>query len=348
MSFVSNTNWQSYVPETAASYFSQMAAFTWQNFVSAATGIAVAMALIRGLTRHSGDEVGNFWVDLTRSCLWILLPGAIVIAMFFMSAGMVQKLGGPGVAHTIEGATQTIARGPVASQEAIKLLGTNGGGFFNANSAHPFENPTPLTNFVEVLAFLSIAAGLTYTFGRYARNQRQGWALFAAMAVIFLLSLGDNDLERAEPATRTSPTPASARSPPRASPAGTWRARRCASARTARRCSRTRPPTPPAAPSTRSMDSLTPLGGGTAMLNIAIGENIFGGVGTGIMFMLIFALAGRVHRRTDGRADAGVPGEEDRVRGNEADNDRDPHPRDEHSRLQRARRDGGGRASTGG
>jgi potassium-transporting ATPase potassium-binding subunit len=289
VSFVSNTNWQSYVPETAASYFSQMAAFTWQNFVSAGTGIAAAMALIRGLTRHSVDEVGNFWVDLTRACLWVLLPLAIILAIFFMSAGMVQTLAGPAVAHTIEGATQMIARGPVASQEAIKLLGTNGGGFFNANSAHPFENPTPLTNFVEVLLFMSVPAALTYTFGRFAGNQRQGWAIFAAMAVIFVLSLaimtwseqaGNPNIAEAGVSQDVTSSQSGGNMEGKEVRFGTYGSTLFLNATTA---------TSDGAVN-GSMDSLTPLGGGIAMLNIAIGENIFGGVGTGIMFMLVFAL----------------------------------------------------------
>ena len=289
VSFVTNTNWQSYVPETAASYFSQMAAFTWQNFVSAGTGIAVAMALIRGLTRHSAEEVGNFWVDLTRSCLWILLPLSIVIAIFFMSAGMIQNLGGPVVARTLEGATQTIGMGPVASQEAIKELGTNGGGFFNANAAHPFENPTPLTNFVEVMAILCISAGLTYTFGRYAKNQRQGWALFAAMAVIYVSTLaimtwseqaGNPNVADAGVNQSVTSMQSGGNMEGKEVRFGTYASALFANSTTDTSCGAVN----------ASMDSFTPLGGGTAMLNIAIGENIFGGVGTGIMFMLIFAL----------------------------------------------------------
>jgi K+-transporting ATPase ATPase A chain len=288
-SFVTNTNWQSYVPETAASYFSQMLAFTWQNFLSAGTGIAVAMALIRGLTRHSAENVGNFWVDLTRACLWVLLPGAIIIGIFFMASGMVQTLGGPAIAHTVEGATQTIARGPVASQEAIKLFGTNGGGFFNANSAHPFENPTPLTNFFEVVVLLSIPAALTYTFGRYAGNQRQGWALFLAMAAIFALSLGimtwsdqvgNPNIANAGVTQAATSGQAGGSMEGKEVRFGTYGSELFANATTVTSCGAVN----------ASMDSMTPLAGGTAMLNIAIGENIFGGVGTGIMFMLIFAM----------------------------------------------------------
>ncbi len=289
VSFVTNTNWQSYVPETAASYLSQMMAFTWQNFVSAGTGIAVAMALIRGLTRRSAENVGNFWFDLTRSCLWILLPLSVVIGIFFMASGMVQTLAGPAVVKTVEGATQTIARGPVASQEAIKLLGTNGGGFFNANSAHPFENPTPLTNFIEVVVLLSIPAALTYTFGRFAGNQRQGWALFLAMAAIFALSLGimtwsdqvgNPNIANAGVTQAASSSQAGGSMEGKEVRFGTYGTELFANATTVTSCGAV----------DASMDSMTPLAGGTAMLNIAIGENIFGGVGTGIMFMLVFAI----------------------------------------------------------
>jgi len=289
VSFVSNTNWQSYVPETAASYFSQMVGLTWQNFVSAGTGIAVAMALIRGLTRHSVDEVGNFWVDLTRSCLWVLLPGSIIVAIFYMSSGVIQNLGGPVAAHTLEGARQMIAMGPVASQEAIKELGTNGGGFFNANSAHPFENPTPLTNFVEVLTIFAIPAGLTYTFGRYARNQRQGWALFAAMAVLFALGLavitwseqsGNPNFDDAGVNQAVTSSQSGGSMEGKEVRFGVAGSALFTTITTDASCGAVN----------NSHDSLTPLGGGMAMLNIAMGELIFGGVGTGLMGMLIFAL----------------------------------------------------------
>ena len=348
VSFVSNTNWQSYVPETAASYFSQMVGLTWQNFVSAGTGIAVAMALIRGLTRHSVDEVGNFWVDLTRSCLWVLLPDIDYPGNLLSCPPAPSRTSaGPSLPTHSKGARQTIAMGPLASQEAIKELGTNGGGFFNANSAHPFENPTPLTNFVEVLAMLSIPAGLTYTFGRYARNQRQGWALFAAMSVIFLLSLaimtwseqkGNPNFDNAGVNQAVTSSQSGGNMEGKEVRFGAYGSALFANSTTV---------TSDGAVNA-SMDSMTPLGGGTAMLNIAIGENIFGGVGTGHHVHAHIRPAVRVHRRPDGRAHAGVPGEEDRVRGNEADNDRDPHPRDEHPRLQRdcARRRT--RASSGG
>src|SRR5690348_8870145 len=166
VSFMTNTNWQAYGGETTLSYFVQMAALTVQNFVSAAAGIAVAIALIRGFARKQANTIGNFWVDLTRCTVYVLLPLSFVLALFLCSRGVPQTLKAYQKATTLEGATQTIAVGPVADQEAIKMLGTNGGGFFNANSSHPYENPTPLTNFVELVSILAISAGLTYTFGK--------------------------------------------------------------------------------------------------------------------------------------------------------------------------------------
>ncbi len=185
-SFVTNTNWQYYGGETTLTYFAQMAGLAVQNFVSAAVGIAVVVALIRGIVARSGRELGNFWQDLVRILLYILLPVSIVAALFLVSQGVIQNLDHYTVVHTLTGGTQTLAQGPVASQEAIKELGTNGGGFFNVNSAHPFENPSGLTNFVELLLILVIPAGLTYTYGRMVGSQRQGWAIFAAMFVLFV------------------------------------------------------------------------------------------------------------------------------------------------------------------
>src|SRR5437764_3032678 len=174
VSFVTNTNWQSYVPETTMGYLVQMAGLTVHNFVSAATGIAMALALIRGFTRREAKTVGNFWVDLTRTTLYVLLPLSIVIALFYVWQGMPQNIGPYIDATTLEGAKQTIAQGPVASQEIIKELGTNGGGFFNANSAHPFENPNAVTNLIELLAIFAIGAGLTNVLGRMVKDERQG------------------------------------------------------------------------------------------------------------------------------------------------------------------------------
>src|SRR5438552_2835162 len=188
-SFVTNTNWQAYGGETTLSYFVQMAALTVQNFASAAAGMAIAIALIRGFARQERRTIGNFWVDVTRATVYVLLPLSIVIALLFVSQGVIQNLKPYTDVATVEGAKQTIAQGPVASQEAIKQLGTNGGGFFNANSAHPFENPTPLTDLFEMWLLLVIAAALTYTFGRMVGDTRQGWAIFAAFSVMFLIGV---------------------------------------------------------------------------------------------------------------------------------------------------------------
>ena len=186
MSFDTNTNWQSYVPETTMSYLVQMAGLTVHNFVSAATGIALAVALIRGFARRSAKGIGNFWVDLVRCTLYVLLPISIVVGLFFVWQGMPQNLGAYTEATTLEGAKQVIAQGPVASQEVIKMLGTNGGGFFNANSAHPFENPSALTNLVQMVLIFGIAAALTNVFGRMVGDERQGWAVFSVMGLLFL------------------------------------------------------------------------------------------------------------------------------------------------------------------
>ncbi len=185
VSFMTNTNWQSYGGETALSHFSQMGGLTVQNFVSAATGIAVAVAVIRGLAARSAADLGNFWVDLTRATLYLLLPGAILVALLLLWQGVPQNLAASVTATTLEGAQQVIAQGPVASQEAIKLLGTNGGGFFNVNSAHPYENPTALSNLIECLSILAIPAAFPFLFGRMVGDRRQGWAIYAAMAALF-------------------------------------------------------------------------------------------------------------------------------------------------------------------
>src|ERR1700755_1845749 len=186
ISFVTNTNWQNYGGESTLSYLVQMVGLTHQNFLSAATGIALAVALIRGFSRASMRTVGNFWVDVTRCTLYVLLPICVVYALFLVSQGMPQTLGDYVEATTLEGAKQTIAVGPVASQVAIKMLGTNGGGFFNANAAHPFENPTALSNLVQMLSIFLIGAAMTNVFGRMVGNQRQGWAILAVMGVLFI------------------------------------------------------------------------------------------------------------------------------------------------------------------
>ena len=188
---MTNTNWQAYSPEATVSYFTNMAAFAVQNFVSAAVGIAVAIAMVRGFARHSAKTIGNFWVDVTRGTVYMLIPICILATVFFVSQGAIQNFKGPATATTLEGASQTIVQGPLASQESIKMLGTNGGGIFNANSAHPYENPTPLANLIQMLLLLSLGAGLTYTFGKMVGDTRQGWALFAAMAVMSVTGVVD-------------------------------------------------------------------------------------------------------------------------------------------------------------
>src|SRR5437868_5240123 len=189
VSFMTNTNWQSYSGESAMSYFVQMAALTVQNFASAAAGLAIAVALIRGFSRQERRTIGNFWVDVTRATVYVLLPLSIVAGLLYVSQGVVQNFKPYTEVTTLEGAKQIIAQGPVASQEAIKQLGTNGGGFFNANSAHPFENPTPTSNLLAMFLIFVIPGALTYTFGKMVGDTRQGWAIFAAFSVMFLIGV---------------------------------------------------------------------------------------------------------------------------------------------------------------
>ncbi len=289
VSFATNTNWQVYVPETAVSYLTQMLALARENFVSAAIGMAVAAAFIRGLTRRSTRELGNFWVDFTRSFLYVLLPICIVGALVLVSQGVVQNLDAPTQVRTLQGAAQTIAQGPSASQEIIKELGTNGGGFFNANSAHPFENPTPLTNLIEMLAILAIPVSFTYVFGRFAGNQRQGWALFAAAMVLVVLSVGvmfwseqkgNPNLTRAGVTQAATATQAGGNQEGKEVRNGIGGSVLWSTITT---------DTSTGAVNS-SQDSLTPLAGGMAMLNIALGEVVFGGVGVGIVGLLVFAI----------------------------------------------------------
>jgi potassium-transporting ATPase potassium-binding subunit len=291
VSFMTNTNWQSYVGETTLSYFVQMFALTVQNFVSAAAGIAVAIALIRGFARRQMNTIGNFWVDLTRGTVYVLLPISILFAVFLCARGVPQTLQAYPKATTLEGANQTIAVGPVASQEAIKMLGTNGGGFFNTNSSHPFENPTPLTNFVELLSILAISSGLTYTFGKMVGDTRQGWALFAAMAILFFAAVfvcypaeqaGNPILSRL--GVQTAPTPAQS--------GGNMEGKevRFGIASSALWATAT---TDASNGSVNSMhDSYTPLGGLIPIFNIQTDEVIFGGVGSGLYGMLLYAIVG--------------------------------------------------------
>jgi K+-transporting ATPase ATPase A chain len=228
VSFVTNTNWQSYVPETTMSYLTQMAGLTVHNFVSAATGIALAIALIRGFARRSAQTIGSFWVDLTRCVLYVLLPISIIVGLVLIWQGTPQNLHAYTDVATLDGGKQLIAQGPVASQEVIKIMGTNGGGFMNANSAHPFENPNALTNLIQMLLIFSIGAGLTNVFGRMVGSQRQGWAIFAVMGFLFLVGVTTAYTAEA-PATRHLPRSKSIRHQVPCRPAAIWKARRCAS-----------------------------------------------------------------------------------------------------------------------
>ena len=288
-SFGTNTNWQSYTPETTVSYFTQMVGLAVHNFTSAAVGIATAIAVVRGFSRRSANSIGNFWVDLTRATLYVLIPLSIVGALLLVWQGSIQNLHPYDKIATLEGGAQTIAQGPTASQEAIKELGTNGGGFFAANSAHPFENPTPFSNFLQVLYIFVIPAALTYTFGKMVKDTRQGWALFAAMSIVFLMGVfvaypaeqsGNPNLTKLgleDAATDTQPggnmegkevrfgIPGSALFVVVTTDAS------CGANNTMH-------------------DSLTPLGGLVPMVNIQLGEVIFGGVGAGLYGMLMYAI----------------------------------------------------------
>jgi K+-transporting ATPase ATPase A chain len=286
-SFTTNTNWQGYSGETTMSYLSQMAGLAWHNFISAAAGIAIAVALARGITRRGEGKgagtIGNFWVDLTRSTVYILLPLCVVFTLIFVSQGMIQNLAPYREVATLEGAKQTLAMGPVASQEAIKQLGTNGGGFFNANAAHPFENPNPLTNFFSMFLIFAISAGLTNTFGRMAGDVRHGWALFAAMTFLFVAGvsvaywaeaagnpilhalgvdpgLGNMEGKEVRFGVANSALYATATTDASCGAVNAWH------------------------------DSFTPLGGLVPLFNIEMGEVVFGGVGAGLYGMLVMAI----------------------------------------------------------
>jgi K+-transporting ATPase ATPase A chain len=288
-SFMTNTNWQSYSGETTLTYFVQMAALTVQNFVSAAAGIAVAIALIRGFARRQASTIGNFWVDLTRSTVYVLLPISLLFALFLCAEGVPQTLRSYQKITTVEGAAQTLAVGPVASQESIKMLGTNGGGFFNANSAHPYENPNPLTNFFELLAILAISSGLTYTFGKMVGDTRQGWGLFWAMSVMMLA--GAFICYPAEQAGNPILAHLGVQSVPTATqPGGNMEGKevRFGIASSALWATTT---TDASNGSVNSMhDSFTAIGGLVPLFNIETGEIIFGGVGSGLYGMLLFAI----------------------------------------------------------
>jgi K+-transporting ATPase ATPase A chain len=287
-SFTTNTNWQGYTGEATMSYFSQMAGLAWHNFISAAAGMAVAVALARGLTRRGEGKgpgtIGNFWVDLTRSTVYVLLPLSVVFALFFVSQGVVQNFSPYAEAATLEGGRQGIAMGPVASQEAIKQLGTNGGGFMNANAAHPFENPNALTNFCSMFLIFAIPAGLTFTFGRMAKDQKQGWALFGAMSLLFFAGASVTYWAEA------GGSPTIVNSLGVAPGLGNMEGKevRFGIANSALYATVTTDASCGAVNSFH--DSFTPLGGLVPLFNIQLGEVVFGGVGAGLYGMLVMAV----------------------------------------------------------
>ncbi|MFN3400505.1 MAG: potassium-transporting ATPase subunit KdpA, partial [Ferrovibrio sp.] len=284
VSFVTNTNWQSYGGESTMSYFSQMAGLTVQNFVSAATGIAIALVVIRAFARKSAKTVGNFWTDLTRATLGLLLPGAIIAAIFLIWQGMPQNFDAYTTATTLEGAQQVIAQGPVASQVAIKMLGTNGGGFFNANAAHPFENPTALSNFMQMLLIFLIGASLTNVFGRMVKDQRQGYAILATMLLLFVagvLVAGNIEAGANPLLTALGVDPAMGNMEGKEVRFGSFTSALFAVITTAASCG-----------AVNAMhSSFLPLGGMIPMLNIMLGEVIVGGVGAGFYGVALFIVA---------------------------------------------------------
>ncbi len=289
VSFTTNTNWQAYSGESTMSYFTQMAGLAYHNFVSAAVGISVAIAFIRGIAQKEKDTLGNFWVDMVRATLWILLPISIVGALFLVSQGVVQNLNAYDTVQTVEGAKQVIAQGPAASQEIIKQFGTNGGGFFNANSAHPFENPTPLTNFLAMFGIFAISSGLTYTLGSMTESPKHGWAVWGAMAFLFLAGVSvaywaearGNPMLTAAGADQT----VTARSP-----GGNMEGKevRFGIANTALFATVTTDASCGAINGWH--DSFTPLGGLVPLANIQLSEVVFGGVGAGMYGVLVYII----------------------------------------------------------
>jgi K+-transporting ATPase ATPase A chain len=303
-SFTTNTNWQVYSGESTMSYFTQMAGLAYHNFLSAATGIALAVAVIRGIARKEMQTLGNFWVDLTRTILWVLLPACIVVALFLVSQGTVQSLksyvtaklvdpqtvqvtGSDGKTTTQHVTDQLIALGPVASQEAIKMYGTNGGGFFNANSAHPFENPTPLTNFAQMLLIFAIGSGLTYTLGRMTGSQKHGWAVWGAMAALFIAGVffaysaearGNSELHGLD--QHASATQPGGNMEGKEVRFGIADSALFATITTDASCGAVN----------GVHDSFTPLGGMIPMINMMLGEIVFGGVGAGLYGIVVFII----------------------------------------------------------
>ncbi len=286
-SFTTNTNWQSYTPESTMSYLTEMAGLATHNFFSAAVGIVAAVALIRGIKRTVSGTIGNFWVDTTRTLLYILLPGSIVYALLLVGQGVPQNLKAYTTAHTIENQTQTIAQGPVASQEAIKMLGTNGGGFFNANSAHPFENPTPFSNFLQILSIFIIPAGLTYTLGRMTGSPGHGWAVFAAMYVLFAAGFTTVYWAEAHPHPLIH---GAAQTATATAPGGNMEGKEVRNGIAESALFATITTDASCGAVNGVHDSFTALGGMVVLTNIMLGEVIFGGVGSGLYGMLIFVV----------------------------------------------------------
>jgi len=290
ISFVTNTNWQGYGGETTMSYLTQMLALTVQNFLSAATGIVVVIALVRGFARHSAQAIGNVWVDLTRVTLWILLPLAFVFALVLAGQGVIQNLSAYAEVKTLEaGGTQTIAMGPVASQLAIKMLGTNGGGFFNANSAHPFENPTPLTNVLQMLSIFAIPAALCFVFGRMVGDLRQGWAVLAAMTLLFVAFVVAATMaeQQGNPVLAALGVDQAATA---TQPGGNMEGKEARFGIAASTLFATITTAASCGAVNAMHDSFTPLGGLVPLVLIQLGEVVFGGVGSGLYGMLVFAI----------------------------------------------------------
>jgi potassium-transporting ATPase potassium-binding subunit len=286
-SFTTNTNWQVYTPETTMSYFTQMAGLAYHNFLSAAVGIAVAVALVRGIVRKQSPTLGNFWVDVTRTVLWILLPICLVVAPVLIGQGVIQNLKPYTTVTTVEHGSQTIAQGPVASQEVIKELGTNGGGFFNANSGHPFENPTPFSNFTEMELIFLIPAALTVTLGRMTRSSGHGWAVFAAMTVLFVSAFVVCYWAESQPNPllhgvdqKTTLT----------NPGGNMEGKEVRFGVSQSALFSTVTTDTSTGAVNASHDSYMPLGGLVPLVNIMLGEVVFGGVGSGLYGMLIFVV----------------------------------------------------------
>jgi K+-transporting ATPase ATPase A chain len=287
VSFTTNTNWQSYTPETTMSYFTQMVGLAYHNFLSAAIGIAVAIALVRGIARKQSTTIGNFWVDTTRVILWILLPICLVIAPVLIGQGVIQNFKPYTAITTLQHGAQSLAQGPVASQEVIKELGTNGGGFFNANSAHPFENPTPFSNFIEMELILLIPAALTVTLGKMTGSSGHGWAVFSAMAILFVAAFAVCYWAESQPHPllhgvdqKTTLVNSGANMEGKEVRNGISQSALFATATTDTSCG-----------AVNSVhDSFTPLGGMVLMVNIMLGEVVFGGVGSGLYGMLIFVV----------------------------------------------------------